>query len=318
MTATTTHLLSRPVPAPRVTVITPAYNRADLLPETIRSVIDQATTFDTEYLVLDDGSTDHTAQVLAAFAGRITHLSHENRGEQPTVNRGLALARGQYVMIVNSDDPLRPGAIAALVNALDENPDAVAAYPDWTEIDPVGTPLRDVRCSEHDLHAMLLEHDCVVGPGAMIRCAALEATGLRDESFRYVADFDLWLRLSRVGRFVHVARPLATWRTHPGAATHAALGKRMAAEHVAVIRKFFSAPDLPPDLAKLRRRAAAWARFAAAYHCGTAHLERFRHLLIGVLIGPDCALHWFRSRARRGRPVLRTLLRRLRGDTGPI
>ena len=137
-----------------VTIITPTYNRADLLPETIESILDQDYPF-IEYLILDDGSTDDTQAVLKRYGDRIKTAHHPNMGETATVNRGFDLATGDLVCVVSSDDPLLPGAVRRMVEAFDAAPDALAAYPDWAEIGPRGEFLRTQRLPEYDFRSMI-------------------------------------------------------------------------------------------------------------------------------------------------------------------
>ena len=299
---------------PRLTVITPTYNRADLLGETIESVLSQAGPH-VEYLVLDDGSIDGTPALLAKYAGRLTALRHDNMGEQPTVNRGIAQARGDLCMVVNSDDPLRPGAIAEAIRVMDQNPTLAAAYPDWDEIDEHGQIITQHTAPEFDLAGMLSFHECQPGPGAIMRTRLVQQIGGRDEMYRYVADYDMWLRLALVGPMQRIPTPLATWRHHPGAATNAATGKAMAAEHIRVIRAFFARPDLPPDLRRLRRRAISWAYCAAAYHASPGSLTRLRHSLAWAAIDPINIIRWHRrhATAHPGRNLATHALRRAIG-----
>lgn len=90
---------------PLVSVITPAYNRASFLDETILSVIKQDYP-NIEYIVLDDGSSDGTLDVIKKYENRIKCFSHENMGEARTVNKGVSLSNGDIAVIVNSKDPL--------------------------------------------------------------------------------------------------------------------------------------------------------------------------------------------------------------------
>src|SRR4051812_39582335 len=112
-----------PTPArPLVTVITPTYNRADYLPETIASVLGQDYV-NFEYIVLDDGSKDDTVSLLKRYDGRLTWYTHPNMGEARTVNKGWGMARGDFVVTVNSDDPVRPGLLRAGAEFLQARPD---------------------------------------------------------------------------------------------------------------------------------------------------------------------------------------------------
>lgn len=118
---------------PLVSIVIPAYNQGAFVAETIESVLSQE--YDhTEVIVLDDGSKDATPEIIQGFRDRVTAVRHDNMGENPTVNRGLEMAQGEIVCIVNADDPLLPGAIEAGVMALEGDPRALAAYPDWAEI----------------------------------------------------------------------------------------------------------------------------------------------------------------------------------------
>ena len=122
---------------PLVSIITPAYNRAAFLDETISSVLNQDYR-NLEYIVLDDGSIDDTREVVKKYSDRITYDRHDNMGEARTVNKGFSMARGEIIGVVNSDDPLLPGAISSIVAELLSRPDVLVVYPDWYVIDCEG------------------------------------------------------------------------------------------------------------------------------------------------------------------------------------
>jgi glycosyltransferase involved in cell wall biosynthesis len=249
--------------APLVTVLTPAYNRAELLAETIESVLDQGYPR-LEYLVLDDGSSDDTPAVAARYAGRIRYLRHPNMGEARTVNRGLAEAQGELIAVVNSDDPVRPGFLAAMVAALEARPEALVAYPDWELIDRDSRVI-ERRCTpEHDFELMVAANWCYIGPGAMFRRRLVELIGGRDVQFRQVGDLDFWLRAGTHGPFIRVAQPLATWRSHPASLSVADISEEKVAEYVRVMERFFERPELTPELLRLRPQALAMAHHVAA------------------------------------------------------
>lgn len=111
---------------PLVSIITPTYNRADLLPETIESLLAQDHPR-LEILVLDDGSTDETPALLQQYAARegarLRWSRHDNMGQAQTVTRGFAMAQGNLIGIVSSDDPQPPGLVGPLVACLMEAPD---------------------------------------------------------------------------------------------------------------------------------------------------------------------------------------------------
>ena len=284
---------------PLVTIITPAHNQAAFIQDTIDSVLGQDYPR-LEYIVLDDGSTDETASVVAPQGTRLRFESHKNMGEAKTVNRGLEMASGEIIAVVNADDPLLPGAVSTAVQFLDEHPDVLVAYPDWVRIDSQTRSLGTVEVPKYDYAYMVANHACVVGPGAFFRRRAIDLIKGRDPQFRFVSDFDFWLRLGLHGPFARIPKTLAMSREHKGSTTTGARGIRMATEHIRLIKKLFSATNLPADVRRLRRRAMSRAHFVAAICCGNHHLARFKHVLLFALwYPPNFFDHWRKTRRRR-------------------
>ena len=270
---------------PLVTVITPAFNRALFLDETILSVLNQDYP-NLEYIVLDDGSTDATLQVIKKYEGRLRWDRHENIGEHGTINKGFAMSSGEFIVIVNSDDPLLPGAISEGVALMEQCPDALAAYPDWNEVGPNSEFIREVKLSKYNIRNMLSTFSFGIGPGAMIRRKALDLIGVRDPQFRYASDIDFWLRLALRGEFVHILKALATHRTHPDSASVSDRGAKMADELPRVLRKFYVQPNLPEGIKRLRRRAFSVMHFEAASYCGTDRCAVLKHRLASFRYDP--------------------------------
>lgn len=271
---------------PLVTIITPAYNRASYLDETIQSVLNQDYP-NIEYIVLDDGSTDNTREVLRKYTGRIVWETHPNMGETRTVNKGFGMAKGEIIAVVNSDDPLLPGAVSTAVAFMQAHPDIVVAYPDWDYLDPQSKVTGHTQVREYDYLYMLKRHFCTPGPGAFIRRKAIEMAGMRDPEFKYVGDFEFWLRLGLYGKFARIPNTLATFRVHPGSASVADKGRAMADEHIRLMRKYYSRPDLPPEGIRARREAFAWAHGVAGMTAGTNRLRALKHYLIAIGYHPS-------------------------------
>lgn len=283
-------------PAPRVTVVTPVYNQAALVGETIESVLSQDYS-NLEYILFDDGSTDGTRDVLAGHASRARVESHPNMGEARTVNRGFSLAGGELVVVVNSDDPLLPGAISRLVDAMVARPDALVAYPDWRMIDERGDTIEVTRTFEYRFADMVRWHHCMPGPAAMMRKTLIDRLGGRDPQFRFVGDFDFWLRAGLLGPFIRVPEILATFRVHRGSASVAQKNPAMAAEHVRLVDKFFALEGIPNDILALRREAYSSAYFVAGVVSGnTPSLSKLRYFARAILRAPLKYLGEYRGR----------------------
>ena len=265
-------------PLPLVSVVIPAYNQAAFLAETIDSVLSQSYAR-TEIIVLDDGSSDGTPGIVQEFQDRVTAVRHDNRGENPTVNRGLELAQGDILCIVNADDPLLPGAIEAGVAALEEDSGALAAYPDWVEIDPRGQVIRTLRLPDYALADMLLGFNVAVGPGVFLRREALQQVGKRNAELRYTGDLDYWFRVALAGGLKHIPAVLATHRVHPQAASSAAQGKVMANEVLRLMKVTIDSAAFPRELRRYRFHLLSKAHAVASHYCGddsTLHSQYLR------------------------------------------
>jgi hypothetical protein len=137
---------------------------------------------------------------------------------------------------------------------------------------------------------MLKRHHCTPGPGAFIRRKAFELTDMRDPQFKYVADFEYWLRLGLYGKFARIPQTLATWRMHPNAASVAQKSAAMADEHISLMNKFYANPDLPPEVRKVRCEAYSWAHYVAAIAAGTARGAALKHYFKSMLYHPQSFL----------------------------
>jgi glycosyltransferase involved in cell wall biosynthesis len=270
---------------PLVTIITPAYNRASFLDETIQSVLTQDYPR-IEYIVLDDGSTDHTREVLKRYSGKIYWETHPNMGESRTVNKGFGMAKGDIVCVVNSDDPLLPGAVSAAVALMQEQQDVLAAYPDWKEIGPKSESIKEVTLPDYDIRNMLFTFDVAMGPGTFIRRKAFDLVGMRDPQLKYTGDLEFWFRLALHGKLAHIPETLATHRSHPDSASVLDRGAKMANELVFLVKKVYADPNLPSQVHRYRSKVLSFAHCVAASYCGADRSAAFRHQLHSAWYDP--------------------------------
>lgn len=252
-----------PESLPLVSVITPTYNRASYLPETIESVLSQDYP-NFEYIVLDDGSQDNTIEVLKQYDNRIIWESHPNMGETRTVNKGFSMAKGEFFVVVNSDDPILPGLLTKTVAMMQAQPELLVVYPDWITIDQDSNEIERLPTPDYDYLTMLRTHYCNPGGGAVIRRRAYELEGGRDPQFTYVGDYDYWLRVGLHGPFARLPEYLATFRVHPDSATQSAKGEKMGKEHVTMLKALFRRKDLPPEVRAIKAEAMSIGYLVAA------------------------------------------------------
>lgn len=250
-----------------VTVLTPTYNRAEWLPETIESVLSQDYA-NVEYLILDDGSSDDTAAVVSQYK-EIRYVYQDNKGEPTTVNNGWRMAQGDYFAVVNSDDLVQSNWLSSMVDFMENHPEIIVAYPDWHLIDINSRQIAPVQTFEYSQTDMISWFHCFPGPGAVIRKSALQSVEyLREGPFRYASDMLMWFRLSKKGPFARVPEFLATWRKHEGSITESGKGLERGRELLRLADTFFSEADLPTEITALEKIARGRALAIASYLTG--------------------------------------------------
>ena len=250
-----------------MSVITPVYNGARFLEETLVSLVTSSYT-NIEFIVLDDGSQDNSAEIaekVLSESGRSYRVIRKpNSGEADTDNYGLSLSNGQYIAIVNCDDPVYPELISRSIAALQADEGAVVSYPDWHMIDENGLILRTNIVREYSLDSLLGDVQCLPGPGALIRRSAIKTPILRDPSFRFSSDYRQWLTLSTVGHFVRIPEVLCTWRIHAAQQTAQSTGTIQAQEMIRCVEDFYQNELVSTKAASLKNQALSMAHYFAA------------------------------------------------------
>jgi glycosyltransferase involved in cell wall biosynthesis len=252
--------------SPRVSVIIPAYNAAEFVAETIDSALVQ-TYRDFEVVVVDDGSTDATAEILATYGSAITVLQQPNGGPAAARNCALRAARGALVAPLDADDGWEDTFLALMVERLDRAPQTVVGvFAGWVAVDRSGNEIpnqRIVRGAPVDLRELALGNR--FQPSAvLVRHAAIVDAGGFDEALpRGVEDWDLWLRLAaQGGEFVAVDRCLCRYRVYGESVSHRP--DSMRAGRLGALEKLFGRADLPPEVRAVHPRALANAYLQSA------------------------------------------------------
>ncbi|MGB3239299.1 MAG: glycosyltransferase [Geitlerinemataceae cyanobacterium] len=193
---------------PLISIVIPTYNAEKTIEETLISVFNQ-TLSDFEVIIINDGSTDRTLEVLSTFNdARLKIFSYPNAGVATSRNRGLSKATGQYISFLDADDLWTPEKLEAQYQALQENPQAAVAY-SWTDyIDESGKFLGVCArgTNNGNLYQLLLLAD-VIGSGSnpLIKAEAIAKVGEFDPSVVPTEDWDMWIRLAE--HFQYVAVP---------------------------------------------------------------------------------------------------------------
>jgi Glycosyl transferase family 2 len=281
---------TRPGPRPTLSVVIAAYQAAALVPDAVRSALDQ-TLPPLDVVVCDDGSTDDPAAALAPFRDRITLLRQDNRGEAAAKNAASRAASGDFVAILDADDVFVPERLEAIAGALAERPDLDILTTDaWIELD--GRRVRKVyeqgyRFPAQGQRSAILRGNFVFGLCAVRRSTLLAAGGY-DESIRYATDWDLWLRLVLEGSTVGcLMTPLATYRLQRGSLS--SQRSRMLAGRTQILEKTalrtdLTAPEREQLGASLREHRSRYA-LARAREALTGGEPQARRLALAAAVG---------------------------------
>jgi glycosyltransferase involved in cell wall biosynthesis len=198
---------------PCVSIITPSYNQAQFVEETILSVLNQDYP-DIEYIIVDGGSTDGTLDILRRYQDRITWLSEPDRGQADGINKGFRMAQGEVLAYLNSDDLYLPGAVRTVVEYFAAYPQIGLAYGDCRVIGPDGKPLGLISAPEPNVKRLIHLAEFIPQPAAFWRRSVIERVGLLDEDLQYALDYDFFIRAARAFPIARISQPLAAFRLH--------------------------------------------------------------------------------------------------------
>jgi GT2 family glycosyltransferase len=254
---------------PLVSIVTPSFNQARYLEETLRSVLDQDYP-NLEYIVVDGASTDGSVEIIRKYADKLAWwVSEQDSGQAEAINKGFSHATGEIVAWLNSDDYYLPGAISAAVSAFEENPDVVLIYADMLAVDERGETINALRYEQMDLEDLLCFQ--IIGqPAVFFRREALEGAGKLDPSYHFLLDHHLWLRIALHGRILYVAQTWAAARYHAEAKNRARAAEFGHEAFRILDWAQRTQPELASILDKIKRRARA-----------SAHRVDARYLLDG-------------------------------------
>ncbi len=208
---------------PSVSVVIATYNRAGLLKETIESVLKQ-TFRDFELIVVDDGSTDDTEEVLKSYGDRLRFLRQENRGPSAARNLGISLARASWISIQDSDDICAPSHLETLYRFVEKNPDVGMVFANGAYLDDPGPKGKTIisreksqRLAEKGVQlADLFSTSIVRLQAALLSKKALLAVGGLDENLRIAMDLDLAFRFFMRFTVAYLNKVVFFYRRHAG------------------------------------------------------------------------------------------------------
>ena len=286
-----------------VSIITPSFNQASYLEQTLRSVLDQDYAR-VEYIVIDGASADGSVEIIKKYVGTLESgsllpdnrqqavgfhvidywLSEKDSGQAEAINKGLARASGEIIAWLNSDDYYLPGAISAVVKVFEENPGVVMVYGDMRAVDKNGRTINTLKYGQLTLEDLLCFQ--IIGqPSVFFRREVYEKIGGLDTTFHFLLDHHFWIRIAQKGKILHVPQMWAAARYHAEAKNRAKAAE-FGREAFRVLDWAKSQPGLAGTVSSVERRARASANRVDARYLldggkpASALLAWFRALVI--------------------------------------
>ena len=287
---------------PRVSIIIPTYNGDRFVAETLESVLNQ-TYRDYEIVVVDDGSSDTTLQILAQYGDRVRIVTQAHQGVAIARNRGLELAQGELIFFLDQDDLLLPDKLELQVPCFDRFPEVGIVHSGWRLVDAQGNKLSDSE-PWRDLPVLnaagWIRRMPVLFSAMIFRREWLERVNGLSSQFQQACDVDLIQRLVLAGcQSVWFPQITVLYRQHD---RNDSLNTLVQAEECwSVLKQFFGRSDIPPEIRKVERESkyytAVWIAWRLYY---TGHLERSMEYLEKSLsytpfVKTETILHWVNS-----------------------
>ena len=250
-----------------VSIITPSFNQAAYLEQTILSVLQQDHPR-IEYIVIDGASTDTSVDIIRKYESKLSYwVSEKDNGQAEAINKGFARATGEIVAWLNSDDYYLTSAVSSAVKIFEENPNVVLVYGNMLAVDEHGATFNTLNYKQLTLEDLLCFK--IIGqPAVFMRSSALEDLKL-DSTFHFLLDHYLWIQIARRGKFLHVDQTWAAARYHAESKNRAKAAE-FGREAFLILENVKRDVNLAPILEKVDRRARA-----------SAHRVDARYLLDG-------------------------------------
>ena len=247
-----------------VSVIIPNYNHAQYVGDAIQSVLDQNYP-NLEIIVVDDGSTDHSSQVVEKFGDRVIFIVQKNQGLSAARNTGIKIAKGKYIGLLDADDMYEEDYLTSMMSLLEGDPDAKGVYCGYRFVDQGNLPLPQIEnrlIPPDQLFQALADGNFLVPESMFVHRECYERSGTFDEKLSACEDWDMWLRITKQFKIIGSSHVLTRHRVLPGSMS--ANPKRMLENRLNVLEKHFGPEPTGEEKGKERVRRAYGRAYLAA------------------------------------------------------
>jgi glycosyltransferase involved in cell wall biosynthesis len=199
---------------PLVTIVTPSFNQANFLEETIRSVLSQDYP-NLEYIIVDGRSSDGSLEIIERYADKLAWwVSEPDQGQTDAINKGFGRAQGEILAWLNSDDTYLPHAVSEAVAYLQAHSEAGMVYGDANLIDASDQIIGKFPARQTDYQRLRRGYVHIPQQAAFFRASLWRQVGPLDPSFYFAMDYDLWVRLAKLAPLHYYPRVWANFRLH--------------------------------------------------------------------------------------------------------
>lgn len=202
-----------------ISIVTPSYNQARYIEQTIKSVLSQDYPR-IEYLIVDGGSTDGSQNIIKKYEDKLGWwVSEKDRGQTDAINKGFARARGDVLAWINSDDTYEPGAVTAAVAYLRDHPEVGMVYGDCNFINESGKVIGRFNSAQTNYRLLRRGYAHIAQQTMFFRADLWKQVGPLDPSFYFAMDYDLWTRIAARTEIKYVPQTWANFRLHSSGKT---------------------------------------------------------------------------------------------------
>jgi len=203
---------------PTVSVVMSVYNGQRFLSEAVQSILGQSFS-DFEFVIVDDGSTDKSSEILAQYMrrdGRIRVHRQTNKGRALSLNIGMELSKGRYIARMDADDVALPNRLAEQVDFMERHPEVGLLSGSYERINSDGRLMDTVRLplGDDEIRSMMLHSNAMCHPAVMMKKEVAIACGGYRKVFSESEDYDLWLRMSERIQLANLEQPILRYRVH--------------------------------------------------------------------------------------------------------
>jgi glycosyltransferase involved in cell wall biosynthesis len=231
---------------PRVSIITPSFNKGPYIEETILSVRNQ-TYKNIEHIIIDAGSTDETLLILKKYGNDLTWISELDNGQSDAINKGWRLAKGDIIAYLNADDTYLPNAIETAIHFFEKNPKIYMLYGDGITTDENGKNPRPFHCGEFIFKDLVFCKCNIFQPSVFLRKEIFDTIGDVDVKLHLAMDLDYWLRIALMYPIGYLPKPLSIAKIYQDAKS-SALMHNYITEYEYILDKLFANTHITAEI----------------------------------------------------------------------